>query len=358
MKKIIVMLLCIATLSLITTACGKDNPPTQSASSKQTQAENSTSTSGKVSRVFGSSASLPDISKAESTTASDNNSSSSTPEIVGETVYIPSDTPVPDGASTNVAMTILQINLIESVGPSNYQEKYEYVLSAEQLYSELTPAEQAQVANYNHLLTAKEACLKLISAMNIKNFLSDYEKLCAITTLSSADVELIATLRSTYSSFSQSELEQLGNFAEIKAKIDESYNSLKAQGLMEFSVCIDNLSSLSESTFFQFSSGIVVEETSNGDKLQFNGTYPTRGAKLVQGESITFTTSVAGTLVVYAYRTDALTLSQGSTPIAETVDSSFGDDFSTRTFNVSTAGTYTLSLLEGEVFILAISLSA
>ena len=363
MKKLTILFVAVifVAVSLLAVGCGNNEQTNTQTSQSQTQSENGQSDisiSARPSRVTSkqSDQSLAPTSKPPviSTQTSQN---SATPIISGDTVTI-TPSPVPETASLNAKVVIQAINLLGTITGSNFEIKYESVLSTEAEYNKLTPSEKAEIVNYNDLLTAKSACEKFMSTAKVDRFLADYAILESAQTLDKNHVALVATLRSTYANFSQDELSKIPDHQAKKTKIDESYNTLKSQGLMEFSVIIDNLANLSESTFFTFNGTIDVEELGQ-DKIQLNGTFPSKSAKIVQGTSVTFTTAITGTLNVYAYRTDKLDLKNSSNQIIqETVDSTPGDDYTIRTYQIDQAGSYTLDLIEGEVFVLAIVLQA
>ncbi len=366
MKKLFILILaCVLTLSIfLVSGCGTTPEQAETSNSvTESSTVEESSSSARPSRNLGSKEDTITPSTVNSNITSTQNSdettnSSSVSDIVinGEIVTIPETDAT--NASPNAAMIILTINNIESVSPDNFREKIELIQACETEYNKLTPAEKAEVTNYSHLLEAKKACDKFLSQEKVQLFLKDYAKLEAITTLTKLDVELVANLRSTYNGFSQEELSQIENYSAKQQKIEQSYNTLKSQGLMEFSVIIDNLSNLSQSTFFTFNGSIDVEDLGQ-DKVQVNGSYPSKGAKIVQGTSVTFTTAITGTLKVYSYRTDKLTLTfpDGSSTLGD-VDTTPGDDYTIRTYAVNSQGEYKLDLIEGEVFILAIVLQA
>lgn len=347
MKKIIIVCLSLLFLTTIITACGENSVQ------KPTGSFAAPSSSAKPSKIQPTDSALPSTSTIVSVDTSNSSTTDNSVSTIGggSAVHIPTTGSADENASMNVRLLVMQISSIETITSENYKTKLPVIEEAENMYNSLTSAEQAQVVNYSALVMARGAINTFLADGIVNDFNTSYALLESKNGIyTEADVELVASLKNQYENLSAEALAKIDNAPSKKTVIDNAFQTLKTQGLMEKTLILDNISSLAESTYFVFSS--ACEMDSNGqDKLEVDGQFPTKVAKLDQGDTITFTTYTPGTLVLYCYRKDQISIM--GEPLA-TINDSFGDDYATHTFVLNTPREYTLTMGEGELFVYAI----
>lgn len=362
MKKILSIILSVAVILTISglTACQKDgaeeNDVSVETSLETTSSETATSRKSKQ-----SGATSVKVDVGVSASVDDNTPPTSDEEKITVTQ---GDTTKSD--NPQYMRYVSYVNSVNDIEPEDYSTYTAYleeveavILQTEEIYTQLTPEDKTLAAECKASCDQAKKRLESVKlSAKVSDLKKKYAELPEVAVLSAEHVPLVAQVKSMFDSLGSDGLALLDNPSAMQEKINACYDNLKSKGLMEYSVNVNNISAIGESTVFIFSEGAEIIEATN-DKLLLNGTPLIKCIQLTESVNVTFNANFAGTLKIYAYCTGKISLTDPvGSALAENKDTTPGDDYCIFTFNIEKAGSHTLSMTENDFFVYAIVLSA